>query len=112
MKSPAGKAHIKASKRTGLRPDASGNVIYTRRIIGTTRRELLDQGLFFNELDLLRKLNSFKDYFNIQRSHSSLEQRTPKQIADEELQANNITSIENYQWKPHVGDLYRLPVAA
>ena len=85
---------------------------YVERIIGTVRREFLDQVLFLNERDLLRKLNSFKQYYNVQRSHSSLAQRTPKQIADGELQAKNIITIENYRWKSHAGGHYQLPVAA
>lgn len=52
---------------------------YVERTIGTVRREFLDPVLSFNERDQLRKLNSFKQYYNVRRSHSSLAQRTPKQ---------------------------------
>jgi transposase InsO family protein len=43
---------------------------YVERIIGTVRRECLDQTLFWNEVDLQKKLNDFTDYYNNHRVHS------------------------------------------
>jgi len=46
---------------------------FIERLIGTVRREYLDHTLFWNERDLLRKLNQFKDYYNENRGHLSLQ---------------------------------------
>ena len=40
------------------------------RLIGTVRRELLDQTLLWNSLDLERKLGSFRDHYNESRVHA------------------------------------------
>ncbi len=45
---------------------------YVERLIGTVRREFLDQTLFWNEVDLQHKLDDFTDYYNNHRAHSSL----------------------------------------
>lgn len=37
---------------------------FIERVIGTTRREYLDQLFFFNGVDLQRKLDLFQDYYN------------------------------------------------
>jgi hypothetical protein len=50
---------------------------FIERVIGTTRRECLDQLFFFNKLDLQRKLDYFQDYYNEDRVHSSLDLKTP-----------------------------------
>ncbi len=45
---------------------------FIERLIGTIRREYLDRLLFWNELDLKRKLDAFKVYYNDSRIHQSL----------------------------------------
>jgi transposase InsO family protein len=50
---------------------------FVERLIGTVRRELLDQTFFWNQFDLQRKLDSFKQYYNDARVHSSLKILTP-----------------------------------
>ena len=45
---------------------------FVERLIGTVRREFLDHVLFWNNRDLTRKLETFKDYYNAHRVHSSL----------------------------------------
>jgi hypothetical protein len=47
------------------------------RLIGTMRREFLDQVLFWNARDPERKLADFQAYDNAARSHESLEGHTP-----------------------------------
>ena len=37
---------------------------FIEQLIGTIRREFLDQTLFWNTVDLARKLEIFKDYYN------------------------------------------------
>ena len=50
---------------------------FVERLIGTTRREFLDHVLFWNTLDLERKLKEFRTYYNSERVHSSLNRNTP-----------------------------------
>ena len=42
---------------------------FVERLIGTIRREFLDQVLFWNARDLERKLADFQTYYNAARSH-------------------------------------------
>ena len=46
---------------------------FVERLIGTIRREYLDRMLFRSALDLERKLSNFKDYYNENRTHASLD---------------------------------------
>src|SRR5262245_43007192 len=45
---------------------------FVERLIGTIRREHLDQTLFWTGADLEEKLRAFQDYFNKHRVHSGL----------------------------------------
>jgi Integrase core domain len=45
---------------------------FVERLIGTIRREFLDRTFFWNSVDLTRKLEEFKDYYNAQRVHRAL----------------------------------------
>ena len=57
---------------------------FVERLIGTIRREYLDQVFFWNAADLERKLGEFETYFNRERTHSGLDGETPrKQYGDE-----------------------------
>jgi putative transposase len=56
---------------------------FVERLIGTDRREYLDHILFWNTVDLERKLNEFKDYYNHQHVHASLGGDTPAEVAGE-----------------------------
>jgi len=44
---------------------------FVERLIGTIRREFLDQVLFWNARDLERKLNEFQTCYNSARRHAS-----------------------------------------
>ena len=46
---------------------------FVERLIGTIRREFLDHILFWNTLDLERKLGEFQCYYNQERVHASLD---------------------------------------
>ena len=50
---------------------------FVERLIGTVRREFLDQVFFWNTSDLERKLADFQAYYNAARSHASLAGNTP-----------------------------------
>ena len=54
---------------------------FVERLLGTVRRELLDQTLFWNLRDLERKLGSLRDYYNESGIHSSLGGRTPAEVS-------------------------------
>ena len=83
---------------------------FVERLIGTIRREFLDYVPFWGVLDLERKLHSFKDYYNRDRTHRGLAGAVP------EPQPTNATrktpSLDNYRWKSSCRDLYQMPVAA
>ena len=42
---------------------------FVERLIGTIRREYLDRMLFWNSIDLQRKLETFRIYYNSVRVH-------------------------------------------
>jgi hypothetical protein len=50
-----------------------------KRLIGTTWREFLEHVLFWNSVDLESKLSAFRDYYNGERAHSSLDGLTPEE---------------------------------
>ena len=54
---------------------------FVERLIGTIRREFLDQVFFWNGRDLERKLADFQAYYNAARSHASLDGHTPFAVA-------------------------------
>jgi hypothetical protein len=57
-------------------PDVPLSHPFVECLIGTMRREFLDQVLFWNGRDLERKLAEFQIYDNAARSHASLEGHT------------------------------------
>jgi transposase InsO family protein len=80
------------------------------RLIGTMRREFIDQALFWNTRDLERKLADFQAYNNTARSHASLEGHTPVTFASGRTPARAHPS--RVRWVSHCRDLVQLPVAA
>ena len=83
---------------------------FVERLIGTIRREYLDHVLFWNGVDLERKLAEFQRYFNRRRVHSSLGGHTPAEAGGDD--AIERAELGNFQWQTHCGGLYHLPVAA
>lgn len=79
-------------------------------MIGTVRRELLDQTFFWTEIDLQKKLDDFQRYFNEERCHLGIEGMQPNQKSGAE--DNNVISINNYRWKKHCRGLFEFPIAA
>jgi transposase InsO family protein len=80
---------------------------FIERLIGTLRRECLDQLFFWTATDLQVKLIAFKDYFNQHRSHSGLEGETP--IATPESRG---IDFKSYRWQKHCRGLHQPPMAA
>jgi len=83
---------------------------FIERLIGTVRREYLDQLLFWNENDLKNKLDDFKSYYNKERTHSSIERDVPAAKSDET--SGKIISLDQYRWKSYARELFQLPIAA
>ena len=83
---------------------------YVERLIGSTRRECLDQVLFWNEQDLKRKLESYQKYYNEYRVHYSLGGIPPNQFTGK----NSPDKIDpkRYSWKQYSSGLYSHPIAA
>ena len=50
---------------------------YIERIIGSIRRDCLDQMIVFNQLSLRRILRSYLDYYHGSRTHLSLDKDAP-----------------------------------
>ena len=82
---------------------------FVERLIGTIRREYLDRTMFWSAADLENKLLDFRTYFNLHRSHTALEGRTPDQDASMPLP---VASLHSYGWQPHCRGLYHTPIAA
>ena len=83
---------------------------FIERLIGTVRREYLDRVFFWNSIDLNRKLDEFRDYYNTFRVHRSLDGITPAQRAGAPSPA--LTSLDYHAWRQHCGGLFQSPVAA
>ena len=83
---------------------------FVERLIGTMRREFLDQVLFWNARDLERKLAEFQAYYNAARAHASLEGHTPLTFAT----GHTVTPahLSDVRWISHCRDLVQRPVAA
>ena len=50
---------------------------FVERLIGTLRRECVDQLLFWSASDLADTLVAFQDFYNAHRAHASVDGRTP-----------------------------------
>ncbi len=83
---------------------------FTERLIGTIRREYLDQILFWNGRDLEEKLGEFQDYYNSHRVHQSLNLKTPDEAVGKELPT--LADLGKYAWNSHCGGLFQTPMAA
>jgi putative transposase len=83
---------------------------FVERLIGTVRREFLDQTLFWNASDLERKLVDFRQYYNTHRSHTALDGTTPVEVSGRSR--IRLADLSLFQWESHCRGLYQLPVAA
>jgi putative transposase len=80
---------------------------FVEQLIGSVRRELLDQTFFWTASDLENKLRDYQRYFNECRTHSGRDGVTPVETA-----GNTVVDINKYRWKKHCRGLFQLPVAA
>jgi transposase InsO family protein len=79
---------------------------FVERLIGSIRREFLDQTLFWTATDLERKLLGYQQYFNHHRTHSGLDGAIP--VCTEAMAIN----LNDFRWQRHCRGLFELPVAA
>jgi putative transposase len=82
---------------------------FIERLIGTIRREYLDQVLFWHAADLERKLNTFKDYYNGHRVHTALKGKTPELVSGD-IQITP-AQLDQFAWMSHCRGLFQTPVA-
>jgi putative transposase len=83
---------------------------FVERLIGTRRREFLDQVVFWNARDLERKLTEFQSYYNAARYHASLAGHTPLALASGHTA--HLADLNHVRWVSHRRGLIQLPVAA
>jgi len=99
-------ANVESQHRHGAQLNTHAHP-FVERLIGTIRREFLDQTLFWTAADLEDKLQAFQHYFNKHRTHSGLEGRLPEP-GEEKVTLN----FASYRWKQHCRGLYQTPTAA
>ena len=80
---------------------------FAERLIGSVRRELLDQTFFWAAAVLENKLREYQCYYNECRTHSGRDGATPVDSDREK-----VVAINDYRWKKHCRGLFQLPVAA
>jgi putative transposase len=80
---------------------------FVERLIGSVRRELLDQTFFWTTTDLENKLSDYQRYYNEHRCHSSRDGHPPIKPG-----GDNVIDMGSYQWKKHCRGQFQLPVAA
>jgi putative transposase len=83
---------------------------FVERLIGTVRREFLDHILFWSRVDLERKLNEFKDYYNHEWVRASLGGDTPAEVAGESRVRP--AKVDDFRWQTHGLGMVQLPIAA
>src|SRR5487761_2597252 len=90
-------------------PHATMSRPFVERLIGTIRREYLDCILFWNSLDLERKLKEFQLFYNDNRTHRSLGGATPAERAGRPWPPR--ATFAAYRWRQHCRGLFQTPVA-
>ena len=83
---------------------------FVERLIGTIRREYLDQVPFWSARDLERKLLLFKKYYNRDRVHRGLDRAPPDKKAG--IMDRTTARLNDYRWEKCCRGLYQLPAAA
>jgi len=83
---------------------------FVEQLIGTVRREILNQMFFWNALDIVRKLTTFRCYCIEQRVHRSLNGSTPAQRAGATAPAS--ANLDHFGWRQYCHGLFQIPLAA
>jgi transposase InsO family protein len=72
---------------------------FVARLIGTIRHEFLDHVVFWNSVDLEKKLREFQHYYNQERVHASLDEHSPAEIAGEPMRPR--AQIDDIRWQSY-----------
>jgi putative transposase len=80
---------------------------FVERLIGSVRRELLDQTLFWTASDLENKRQNYQRHYNGYRCHSGRDGATPVNSGSEK-----VVALNDYRWEKHCRGLFKLTVAA
>ena len=80
---------------------------FVERLIGSVRREMLDQTFFWTATDLENKLQAYQRYYNEYRAHSGRCGDTPV-----EMSGSRVVDISKHRWEKHCRGLFELPAAA
>ncbi len=83
---------------------------FIERLIGTIRREYLDHLFFWNNQDLERKLSEFAQYYNQNRTHQSLDGKTPDFVSSDVQ--SRCALLDKYSWHSQCNGLFQTPIAA
>jgi transposase InsO family protein len=83
---------------------------FIERLIGTLRREYLDQTFFWNSRDLHRKLNRFAAYYNERRVHAGLSGPTPFERCGKTV--HQPANLHHFAWRSDCSGLFHTPIAA
>ena len=73
-------------------------------LVGTLRRQYLDQLLYWNTGDLEQKREWFKDHFDAARGHQGLGEDTPEEKAG--CSRVPVVSLAHYLWQNHCHGLF------
>ena len=82
---------------------------FVERLIRTIRREFLDHVLIWNAVDLERKLEEFRIYYNDDRVHQSLGGSPPGEQSGQPPSAPTV--LDHYAWHHHCRGLIQMPIA-
>jgi transposase InsO family protein len=83
---------------------------FIERLIGTLRRELLDQVPFWHSRYPARKPNQFRDYYNDRRTHHGLSGVTPSTTAN--TWRDQLANLNGIRRQAHCRGLFELSIAA
>ena len=102
-----GEAFVRRVKGMGIRevliaPRAPWQNPFVERVIGSIRRECLDQVVILNAAHLQRLLRAYVAYYNTARPHQALEQNAPRPRTVQPPALGRVVAI------PQVGGLHHL----
>ena len=80
---------------------------FFERLIGSVRRELLDQTFFWTATHLENKQREYQRYYNACRSYSGRDGATPVESG-----GNKVVDINHYRRQKHCRGLFQLPMVA
>jgi transposase len=86
-------------------PRAPGANAICERVVGTLRREVLDQVLIFNEQHLSKILTEYVEHYDDHRPHQSRGQRPPNVETAVARPINDLVDLRSVQRQPILGGL-------